>query len=298
MEYKNNQYLKLDISIEEIAKIKVIITKENKNIEDLEINIEKEEPNVIICYGKENINFYNIYYSVKTIITNKEGINEIWNEIPEYIENIIINNKIYKNNKNKFDFLEFNDFKERDRIINEMIINNKINEVNIVGKTLLMYLIEDSYIDIALKMIDIIDFNILNAYDIEGKTTLYYSCEKLIKSKSIIMKLINKLMLAIINKACNKRITPIMLICREKYFDCEIASRLILKITKENFNMRNNENKTITYIVRERLYKTEDEIKNNQYINYEMMKKDLDNLKFIRDYLQSRDEYFNYDYDF
>ena len=50
MTYINNQYLKLDKSIEEIAKLKVCVNIDNNElIEDLDI-IE-DESNIIIAYG-------------------------------------------------------------------------------------------------------------------------------------------------------------------------------------------------------------------------------------------------------
>jgi hypothetical protein len=58
----------------------------------------------MICYGnyETKIDYNNIYSTVRTIITNKEALQNKWKDIPEYIENVIVDGKIYKNDKDKF----------------------------------------------------------------------------------------------------------------------------------------------------------------------------------------------------
>jgi hypothetical protein len=86
----------------------------------------------MICYGNEKIKieYNNIYSTVRTIITNKSAINNKWNEIPEYIENVIIENRIYKNNKDKFDYIKFNDKEKINQIIDELIENENFERTN------------------------------------------------------------------------------------------------------------------------------------------------------------------------
>jgi len=92
MKYTNNQYIKLDLSINEISKIKIKIKNKNKSIENLEI--KDINPKIIICYGKNN--FDKIFTTVKTIITDDIGY--LYNKnIPEFIENVIINKKVFNN---------------------------------------------------------------------------------------------------------------------------------------------------------------------------------------------------------
>ena len=116
--YRENEYLRIEKKVEEISRMRIKIMsspiKRPKGIEELEINVE--EPNVLICEGDENVimRYENIYPSVRIIITDAESIrNERWKEVPEYVEYILVNNmtifeelKIYRNNGNKIDFTE------------------------------------------------------------------------------------------------------------------------------------------------------------------------------------------------
>ena len=111
MSYINNQYIKLDISISDIIKIKVEIDENNKLIEDLDII--QDNPNIIIAYS-ENVNYYNIFSSVKILITDEIAFMKNEGMIPDYIENIIVNGEIYENNK-----LDINKLKNTFEIINE-----------------------------------------------------------------------------------------------------------------------------------------------------------------------------------
>ena len=90
MTYTNNQYLRLDIPLEEIAKIGIKTDDNNKTISDLEI--KEEEPNIVIAYGiNKKIDYSNIYSSVRILITNRSGLKDgLWREIPEFIEHIIV----------------------------------------------------------------------------------------------------------------------------------------------------------------------------------------------------------------
>ena len=95
MTYTNNQYLRLDIPLEDIAKIEIKTDKNNKTISDLEI--KEEEPNIVIAYGGINkkIDYINIFSSVRILITNIETLIGKIEEIPDFIEVVIVSNKIY-----------------------------------------------------------------------------------------------------------------------------------------------------------------------------------------------------------
>jgi len=94
MTYINNQYIRLDKPLEEIAKIEIKTDENNKMISDLDI--KDFEPNVIIAYGIDRkIDYCNIYSSVKILITNIDALKGRIEEIPEFIEVIIVDNLIY-----------------------------------------------------------------------------------------------------------------------------------------------------------------------------------------------------------
>jgi len=111
MTYINNQYLKLDIPIEEIAKIEIKIDKNNIALEDLEIN---DYSNIIIVYGYKvnyntifgGVNYNNIFSGVKILITNHDAL--IYNnyKIPEYIKSIIVYGCVYNNNERDIERLK------------------------------------------------------------------------------------------------------------------------------------------------------------------------------------------------
>ena len=66
MTYTNNQYIRLDIPLEEIAKIEIKTDENNKLIEDIEIG---DYVNVVIAYG-DKVEYDNIYGGVKILITD------------------------------------------------------------------------------------------------------------------------------------------------------------------------------------------------------------------------------------
>jgi len=130
MELDNYKYYKIDLPIKEIAKINVKSNTKNVNIEN--IDIENTTPNILIYQAliDQKPNYENIFGTVKILITNG-----LWSKIPESIEYIIAYKKIYKNNKDKFDFLDVEDDERRKEIIDELIKEDRINEWNINDET-------------------------------------------------------------------------------------------------------------------------------------------------------------------
>ena len=136
--YNNYEYIRVEENIEEISKIKIKTNKLYRKIEDIEIDII--EPNILTYYydkNMENIKLENIYSGVKILITSKELMIKKYKEIPEYIENIIVDGKIYYNNGNKLEYIDFMSVSELDEIIDNYIYNNRCNEVNSRGQIIL-----------------------------------------------------------------------------------------------------------------------------------------------------------------
>ncbi len=117
-EYINNQYITLS-SLSDVKNIKIDKRNQEK-LEDIDIDIsDGREINglIYIVNEKRMIDLHNIYYSVKTLITNSKVIYDRWMEIPEHIENIVVltmsksgeitKMDILKNNKSRVDYLPY-----------------------------------------------------------------------------------------------------------------------------------------------------------------------------------------------
>lgn len=181
MTYTTNQYLKLDIPLEEIAKIEIKTDEKNRMISDIEIN--DYEPNIIIAVGIDDmIDYCNIYSSVRILITDYDTIMGKIGEIPEFIEVIIVDNMICydKNEENSdkdFDLLNFeDDYYNYGMKLERLIERGKINSSNKMGDTILMYLICNKKEEKAIKLIDDMEIEIINKVNNYGYTALMYAC--------------------------------------------------------------------------------------------------------------------------
>ncbi len=241
MEYRNNQYIKLNLSIEEISKIRLIIDDKNKLIEDLEIGID--EPNIIICYGGNKINYENIYYSVRIIITDYMTLYNRWREIPEQIEYIIVYGRIYKNNRNKFNFIEYNDDERQRIILREMIEEERINEINDEGNTVLMILCRKNMIEEIKKIIVKMDKKMIDNTNNNKKTALHIASEE--KNMEIVEILIKYMSMKGINKSDKEDNTALIILCMIQQE--EMAIKVMMKMSKEGINKYNKSGESALY---------------------------------------------------
>jgi len=191
MTYINNQYIRLDKPVEEIAKIEIKTDKyNNKLIEEIEIN--DYEPNIIIAFGiNGKIDYCNIYSSVRILITDYKTLEGKIEEIPEFIEVIIEDNLIWynKNNMNSdkdFDLLIFENDKDRFEMkVERLIERGKINSCNNVANTILNYLICNEKEERVIELIDKMEIESINKVNKNGNTALILACAKNMESVSL-----------------------------------------------------------------------------------------------------------------
>jgi len=258
MELNNCQYYKIDSPIEEIAKMKVNNNNNYKFIEDIDIG--DIVPNILVYFNNYDNNpikpiYDNIFPSVKILITNNKGMkNGLWKKIPEYIEYIIYGNRLYKNNKDKLDFIVFED----EKIIQELIDEGKINEWNINGETTQTkseFLLQKAFpfdetvlywscvykmINVALKLIDRMSNEAINKWNYEGNTVLYWTCKNNMSDATL--KLIDRMSVEAINKWNYKGETVLYWTCLHNI--SEAAMKLIDKMSDEAINKWNTEKYT------------------------------------------------------
>jgi ankyrin repeat protein len=268
MKIVDNQYIRLDMSLEEMAKIEIEFEDINKGLEDINIYDDKGEPNVVVYYEfDERGDLNNIYTGIKTMITNMAAIVDRWDNIPEYIENIIVYGRVYKNTKDKFDFLEFNSEERQREIIDELVRENRINECNIIGDTVLWWVCRKSLLTKALYIINNLTNKEIVNYSYENETALYWACHRklepvalilidmmsdeainkwndndmtvlheasLMEMREVEIKLIERMSDEAINKVNIRGITALYYVCENNQED--IAIRLIERMSDEAIN--------------------------------------------------------------
>jgi len=225
MKLNNYCYYKIDLPIGEIAKLKINDGEKIENICDIEIDdniCNSQFPNVLVyCHYDDNKfsrsswedpesdddtnDFDNIYGTVRILITsNSKMCCGLWKNIPDFIEYIIVDGEIFINSKSKFDFISIEDEYDRIQIIKELINENKINETNIFGETILILICKYIYYqpkditDLALNLINRMSNDAINKKDCYNKTAFYYS--NMLDRLEISLKLIDKMSDDVINE--------------------------------------------------------------------------------------------------
>jgi len=296
----NNQYKKIEDDIENISKIEVITDNNNKIIEDLEIKDEDLEPNIIIYYKvyEKRSSVINIYYSVKIIITDVDGFNENIEDIInlENIEYIIVEKRIYKKTKDKFEYIDLiEDVREKIEIIKDKIKNDEYNIVNTNNSNLLHYLGYFMMYEEMNEIIDKMDDKIINIINKNGNSVFDILCDKdnefgvYEELKKLMIKIVNKLDKKIINRKNKNNINNLMCLCYNGSND--IIKEIIDYFDEEIFYERDNNNISALYLA---IYnymedvgimiidKIEDEEKRRELINLEINNKKMIEISIYR----------------
>jgi hypothetical protein len=213
MAYLNNQYIRLDISLEEIAKIEIKTDGKNKLIEDIEIG---DYVNVVIANGKQ-VEYDNIYGGIKILITDEEALKKNEYKIPEYIEKIIVYGCVYDNNKREIEGLKnglklINAIKDKNEELTLELLEREeihdpdgacrridhvkhgkslchVNQVNRQGYTSLNWACYNNMTEVALKLLEREDINV-NQITTTGYTALIYACRN--KMDLVALKLLER----------------------------------------------------------------------------------------------------------
>jgi hypothetical protein len=232
---ERNEYIKWS-TIQEINRTLFKI-EQGEKIEDLEIG---EEPNTLICFSGRNkveINYNNIYGSVRNIITDRETIIKKYREVPEYIENIVVEHRIYKNTKSRIEFIELMEEKEIRKVVKELIEEKNINIKNSFNENLLMICIKykiKEYIDY---LYENMDEEIRDITTKHKRNILYWACYG--RMAELGKKIVKKANKEMINMVDIFNLTALDWSCSigERELSYEIVRRMdgeiIKKITEE-----------------------------------------------------------------
>jgi ankyrin repeat protein len=240
--YNRNQYVKIDKPVEEIVKIEIYFYGDYDDydmIEDLEL---EGDENVIIYKNKGNGDeFINIFCKARMMITTEDTINEDkYKKLPENVEYVIVNNKIYEI-KDEFEMMKFMSEERFMEYIGEMERHGKINENNKKGETILYWACSNNMERVAMELIPKMSEEAINKWNEDGETALYWACRN--KMERVAMELIPRMGEGI-NK-WNKGYTALYWACFNDMED--VAIELIRRMSKKAINKRNNDGYTALY---------------------------------------------------
>jgi hypothetical protein len=174
---------------------------------------------------------------VRIMITNGKTLRRgKWKEIPEFVEYVIVSgieNRIFRNNRSKFDYLDvMKDYTEEydnmGQIINELIEEGVRNERNIQEKSILYYMVECEMFERIAEMIDREEISVetLNRRSNEGIYLLSKICEIIHFKNTEKRELIKHLIIMIIDRMNEEAMNY-----EERYEEC-VFSNLIM--TEDN----------------------------------------------------------------
>jgi hypothetical protein len=232
--YNRNQYIKINKSVEEIAKIKIDYNNIEK-IEDLEL---EGDENVLIYKNKEGNGdeFINIYSGTRIMITTEETINEDkYKKLHVNVDYVIVKNRIYEV-KDEFEMMRFMSEERFIEYIEEVERHGKVNESNKDGYTALMISCYKGMERVAMELIPRMSEEGINKWNKDGETALYYACKN--KWERVAMELIPRMSKETINKCDDDGYTALSVACL-----CEmerVTIEIIPRMSEEAINKWNN----------------------------------------------------------
>jgi len=262
----NNKYIEIR-NIKDIIYSNLILDdNEEKNIEDIDVEEDiNMDINTIIYSNKrvESYTFTNIYCKIRNMITDYDTIKEDrYRDIPEYIENIVIDKIIYKRNE-EIEMIRFMSRETLKRFIEKNKENDKRILYNKNNETILMMCCKNNLEEMAIEIIDNEDNKLIFKRDKYKRNAYEMACDN--KLKDVLDKMIEKMDDEEINECKDEKIFRMMITGYEeliikmirrikmdiidKYFEisliawisCNRYEKLIIEIMKKMSNKRREE---------------------------------------------------------
>jgi hypothetical protein len=157
MEMKRNQYIKIDNTIEEIAKTKIKFDgryDDREGIEELGI---EEGVNVLIYKNErgDGEEFINIYSGIRVLITTKKTIDtDRYKKLPENIEYVIIDRMIYSK-REEIEMMEFKSRGSLEEYAGELVRSGRYEERNKRGESILYWLVYSGLMGVISRYVEL-----------------------------------------------------------------------------------------------------------------------------------------------
>ena len=154
--------------------------------------------------------FVNIYRTVEIMITTEETIyNDKYKKLPDNIEYVIVENKIYRV-KDEFNMIMFMSWRKKEEYIRRMIEEGRVNENNDKGETALYLACEDG-MGIAMELIPRMSDTAIDKCTKAGRTALYSAC--FMGTETVALELVSRMSEGAINKWLINGRTALMTAC-------------------------------------------------------------------------------------